>query len=326
MVESLYRLKNNRLYQESLDSPLGLSKRNENSVLMSYDFHLSPDGVKLIEVNTNSAGFLLVNSFYQFQGLDYQSSLESLKDSFKKEWKAFERQNTIPKVVLIDENPLQQKMFLEFILFKDFFLSMGWGLEILDSKDLLNKNKKLYTAGGQKIDFVYNRLTDFYFKNHPILAQAYQEETVLISPQPKDYWLLADKNRLLDWPDWPDLQPIKKHLLEVKALTKNNQDELWSQRKKYFFKITCGYGGKMAYRGSSLTRKKQKELLQQKSIAQEYIPPSTVKDSNGEEWKVDLRAYVYKDQIQQLTARVYQGQLTQFKKAGSGFALIDLKN
>ena len=351
VIKSLYRLKNNKLYQKNLakaeDSQsiacLNLLSHNQeqDSVLMAYDFHLGPKGVKLIEVNTNASGFLLFNSFCQFQQTEYQQALQSLKESFKNEWMIFTKSKphlaSRPQLALIDQNPQQQKMFLEFIMFKDFFASMGWDLEILDSKDLKisdqnldsqtkksSVSKSLYAPSGQKIDFVYNRLTDFYFENHPILAQAYQEGLALINPQAKDYWLLSDKNRLLDWQGLIELEAIKKYMLEVQALRINNQEELWAQRKKYFFKIYRGYGGKMAYRGANLTRKKHKELLKYQSLAQEYIPPSKVKDSKGQEWKVDFRAYVYKEQIQQLTARVYQGQVTQFRTPGSGFALVDI--
>ena len=340
VIKALYQLKNNKLYQQSLleaeDSSfitaLKLLDANpqQDSVLMAYDFHLSPTGVKLIEVNTNASGFLLVNSFCQFKQGDYQTALQALKDSFKKEWGFFNQSKSgfpaKPKVAIVDQNPQQQKMFLEFLLFQDFFASMGWEAEIIDSKDLKLKPTKagVYNASGQKVDFVYNRLTDFYLENHPDLAKAYKEGLSLINPQAKDYWLLADKKRLLDWQDRPELDVIKNSLLKVKALTENNKEELWLNRKKYFFKIFRGYGGKMVYRGANLTRKKQKELLQYPSLAQEYAPPTRIKDSQqGQEWKVDFRAYVYKDQIQQLTARVYQGQVTQFRTPGSGFALVD---
>ena len=55
---------------------------------------------------------------------------------------------------------------------------------------------------------------------------------------------------------------------------------------------------------------------------QEIITPPTFKDSDGQEWKYDIRAYVYRDQVQQLSARVYQGQLTRFQTPLSGFASV----
>ena len=296
---------------------------------MAYDFHLHDNTVKLIEINTNASAFLLVNSFYQIKNLEYKKSLEKLKSSFQNEWNIFNNKKVNPKkVVLIDKEPLKQKMVLEFFMYKDFFQSMGWDMEILDSKDIKTDNKyQLYTPKDEKIDFIYNRSTDFYFKNHPLLAKAYQKNTCLILPQPKDYFLLADKNRMIDWMSKyeTELKEIRHNLLETKLLNFNNKENLWKNRKKYFFKICQGYGGKMAYRGANLSHKKFEELFQYNSIAQKYIAPSKIKDSNQEEWKIDLRAYVYKDQIQQLAGRVYQGQLTNFKATGSGFAIVKIK-
>ena len=362
-IQSLYQLRNNKNYQKNLlhssglnyestdrsharenlqkklqnpnqtsitkQTSLGLKNKNQDSVLMAYDFHLNSETVKLIEVNTNASAFLLVNSLYQFKNLNYKKALEDLKDSFQKEWSIFNNKTATPKkTVLIDKEPLNQKMAVEFFMYKDFFKSMGWNMEILDSKQLKTDEKHyLYTSQNKKIDFIYNRTTDFYFENHPLLAKAYQNNTCLILPQPKDYFLLADKSRMAGWQseNWTELKEIKSNLLKIKLLKPDNKQELWQSRKKYFFKICQGHGGKMAYKGASLSRKKFEELFQHNSLAQEYIAPSKIKDSNDQEWKLDLRAYVYKDQIQQLAGRVYQGQLTNFKTPGSGFTTVEIK-
>ena len=360
IIQRLYQLRNNKNYQKSLcqseltrdslkifDSPsfesenlqkentsskpggkalLSLESKKQDSVLMAYDFHLDNETVQLIEVNTNASAFLLVNSLYQFKKLNHTKALEDLKSSFQKEWSRLSRKTTAPKkVVLIDQEPLKQKMAVEFFMYKDFFQSMGWDMEILDSKQLKADDKQeLYSPKNEKIDFIYNRSTDFYFENHPLLAKAYQESACVILPQPKDYFLLADKARMADWfsKDWTELKEIKNNLLKTQLLNSQNKQEFWQNRKKYFFKISQGHGGKMAYRGSSISRKKFEELFQYKSLAQEYSAPSRIKDSKLQEWKLDLRAYVYKDHIQQLVSRVYQGQLTNFKAPGSGFATV----
>ena len=335
LVKNLFQLKNKRTYQESIfkKNPAWVMKNNgQDSVLMAYDFHLDQGLPKLIEVNTNASAFLLVNSFYQFKNQAYKQSKEDLKKSFQAEWENFSKTKKAPqKTVLIDEEPLKQKMALEFFMYQDFFKSMNWPFEMCDSRDLKTDNQAyLYLPQrekqGEKIDFVYNRTTDFYFENHPFLAKAYKERTCVISPQPRDYFLLADKGRLCDWMTQgePELMSIRKNLVRGGILDSKSEEEVWAKRKQYFFKAQRGYGGKMAYRGASLTRKKFCELSSIKSLWQEYIPPSRFKDSKGVEWKVDFRAYVYKDRIQQLAARCYQGQLTNFKQEGSGFARVVL--
>ncbi len=339
VVKTLFQLKKTKNYQESLStkSPEAAFKnQKQDSVLMAYDFHIAEEKAKLIEVNTNASAFLLVNSLYQFRNLPYKKAKEDLKKSFQTEWKKFksgkeaEQKNTTPKkIVLIDESPLSQKMAVEFFMYKDFFQTTGWPAEICESQSLkLDDNNHLYTSGGDKIDFVYNRSTDFYFEHHPHLEKAYFNHTCAVSPNPREYYLLSDKKRLCDWSaqkdQWAELKQIESHLPFSEVLSLKNKDRIWKNRKKYFFKILRGHGGKLAYRGSGLTRKKFDELCETESLVQEYIPPSTIKDFKGKEWKVDFRAYVYEDQIQQLTARVYQGQLTNFRQEGSGFSTVAL--
>ena len=329
VVKTFYQLKEDPLYQKAVLKNMPESVKNpnqHNSPLMAYDFHIQEkDNVKLIEINTNAAAFLLANLLYQSSSKEFESSLKALKKSFLEEWKLFNPHKKTPKIVLIDEGIEKQKMQLEFFMYQDFFKSMGWDLEILESKSLsIDEEAFLYTPHQEKIDFIYNRTTDFYFENHPHLFKAYQYKSCLILPQPRDYALLSDKKRFLDWQNLHQLQVIQKHLLKTVPFDEENKENLWKNRKKYFFKIQQGYGGKLAYRGSSLSHKKREELLRYNSLAQEYVSPSILIDSQNQKWKVDLRAYAYKDQVQQVVARVYQGQITNFKAKGSGFAKVEI--
>lgn len=233
------------------------------------------------------------------------------------------------KTLLIDEDPMNQKMAFEFFMYKDFFQSLGWDMEICHSHNLKTDEKGfLYSPQGDKVDFVYNRSTDFYFEDHPHLVKAFFKGTCAISPHPREYYLLSDKDRLWEWSlqkeNRPELEKIKHNLLFSGILKPENKEQVWKNRKKYFFKIRRGHAGKRAYRGASLSYKKFDELVSVQSLFQEFSPPSKITDSQSVEWKVDFRAYVYENIIQQLTARCYQGQLTNFKKAGSGFAPVHI--
>jgi len=329
IVKSFHQLREDSIYQQAvLKENYNLIKKykKHHSPLMAYDFHLQKDIPKLIEINTNASGFLLSNLLYQFSNnKSYKEALEALKKSFLKEWILFGSPKKKPKIVLIDENIEKQKMRFEFFMYQDFFNSIGWDLEILESKSLLiDEQACLYSPSKEKIDFIYNRTTDFYFKEHSKLLEVYKKKSCLILPQPLDYALLSDKKRFLDWQGHPQLKSIQKHLLKTQIF--NNEEEIWQVRKKYFFKAQQGYGGRLAYRGSSLSSKKRKELWEAKSLVQEYCPPSQWIDSKGDKWKMDVRAYAYRDQVQQLVARVYQGQITNFQAKGSGFAKVSRLN
>ncbi|MGI9548593.1 MAG: hypothetical protein ACR2M7_01245 [Bdellovibrionales bacterium] len=336
VVESLFALKKNSNYKEQIlkEAPDFLKKEMlQDAILMAYDFHIDEQGYpRLIEVNTNASGFLLGNSFYQWKKQGYQEALESLKLAFQKEWDGYTRGHQLSllrpqKVVIIDEKPLEQKMYLEFLMYQDFFQSMGWQVEICDSSSI-KSNEEGYLLGdqGEQIDFIYNRSTDFYFKNHPHLLKAYQRGTCCISPHPREYFLLSDKKRLADWfansEAW-QLKDLKKYLIPSYLSDAVDLEQIWSDKKKYFFKPLEGYGGKGSYKGASITHKKWAELCKSSFLIQEYVPTSYSQNSQGEKWKVDFRAFVYRQEIQQVMARCYKGQMTNFREPGSGWALVD---
>jgi uncharacterized circularly permuted ATP-grasp superfamily protein len=58
-------------------------------------------------------------------------------------------------------------------------------------------------------------------------------------------------------------------------------------------------------------------------VAQRLVPPSqrTIRvDDREVPLKLDLRNYVYDGEVQIVAARLYQGQTTNFRTAGGGFA------
>ena len=301
---------------------------------MAYDFHIDSLKIpRLIEVNTNGAGFLITNAAYEAHGMSGKKSLGDLIRSFQAEWSVFQKErggspDSPPrKVALMDESPFQQKMLLEFFMYKKWFQSLGWPADIYDSADLKEDSKGFLTDDkGQTVDFIYNRSTDFYFKNSPHLRRAYINSRACFSPHPSEYFLLSDKNRLCDWgfflTKWPALKNIEENLIKSQILTAENSSWAWENKKTLFFKMSQGHGGQSAYRGKSLTRGKFKQLLENSVLFQDYIPPSVFRDSLGQEWKFDLRAYAYQGQIQQIAARCYRGQVTNFREVGGGFAAV----
>jgi hypothetical protein len=61
-------------------------------------------------------------------------------------------------------------------------------------------------------------------------------------------------------------------------------------------------------------------------VAQEFAPPAEVdvlQDGQNLKMKYDLRCYTYKDELQLVIARLYQGQTTNLKTVGGGFAIVD---
>ena len=299
-------------------------KIKNRSVLTAYDFHLDEQNTpRLIEINTNASGFLVIDLIHKSHGLHTQS-LEALKKSFVTEWKLFSGSSSPPAyTAIVDENIDSQKMKFEFFMYKDLMDTWGWSSEVLDVKNLkINHKDKLISPNNTEIDFIYNRLTDFYLKKHPLLKQAYKKQTACFSPNPKEYFNLANKRNLCRLYEWSKTSPhsllqnilIPSELLSVKK-------DVWENKKTLFFKPIESYGSKGSYRGKTITKKKFSEL--KNYIVQEYIPPKVWKDPiNQDHWKFDIRAYVYQNQIQLIGGRIYKGQVTNFQNTFGGFCLV----
>jgi hypothetical protein len=189
------------------------------------------------------------------------------------------------------------------------------------------------------VDAVYNRLTDFALTmpQHAALAAAYRERSVFLTPHPYAYALYADKRNLclLSDPDWlvrADIaDDLRRTLLagipHTREVRSEAAESLWQDRKRYFFKPANSFGSRAAYRGDKLTRRVFGEILQGGYVAQDYVLPAVCRltppgASATRELKFDVRAYVFQGRVQLLAARLYQGQTTNMRTPGGGFALI----
>ena len=109
------------------------------------------------------------------------------------------------------------------------------------------------------------------------------------------------------------------------SVNPDDSETLWITRKQLFFKPAKGYGSKAAYRGDKLTRRVFGEILQGDYVAQTLVQPSERQlevENKIVDFKLDLRHYVYKGQTQLISARLYQGQTTNFRTPGGGFAQV----
>jgi hypothetical protein len=333
-VKAAYELRENAAYQAVLSKEMierDLKDPGNKSICMSYDFHLDANNtLKLIEINTNAAFQTLGYEMYKMRNLPLpikDFSMDELRRSIETEMKLQGKQTPKPfQVAVIDEQPQEQRLFAEFLVCQAYFEEWGWKTQIADYRNL------------EKADFVYNRFTDFYL-NQPEskpLREAFLNRSLCLSPNPYEYFLLADKQRMIDWCDesfWQklpeNLQQLKKdlqfNLPETKDMTPKLGEDIWAQRKKYFFKPKRAYGAKQSYRGGTISHKAFDDILNADFIAQEYIPAPELKfqSPDGElKFKYDLRFYVYQSRIQMAVGRLYQGQVTNLKSPYGGFTPV----
>lgn len=317
-------------------------------VFLGYDFHLAEDGPRLIEINTNAGGALINALLAQAHGdcdscpckLAFPASAPDANsvfvEMFQNEWQLEGHIEPLRSIAIVDDNPLQQYMLPEFMLFQNLFAKYQIDAIVCDPTELQFRGDRLW-HGNIAIDLVYNRLTDFSLEDasHLALCEAYVAGAVVVTPHPRNHALYADKRNLALLTDAEFLQELgvdaatRAILLNGIAKTlcveTRQEDMLWQQRKQLFFKPARGYGSKAAYRGDKLTRRVFSEIMQGDYVAQALVQPSARQMQVGEqavELKLDLRNYVYQGRVQSICARLYQGQTTNFRTPGGGFAQV----
>jgi hypothetical protein len=320
---------------------------------LGLDFHLGGTQPQLIEINTNPGG-LLINlelaravtaacdcmaeplAGLASGGVPLADLPQHVSASFAAEWTAARGAAPLRSIAIVDDDPVNQYLYPEFLLYQRLFERTGWRTHIVDAVALEFRDSAL-AANGERLDLVYNRLTDFYLADplHAALRQAYEAGAAVVTPHPAAHAHWADK-RLLAWLRDESLLEAaglgaeeRSHLLQsvppTEIVDPRAADELWRRRKQLFFKPVDGYGSKAAYRGDKLTRAAFEHILSHRYVAQALAPTSTrrvVAEGVESDLRVDIRNYCLAGTTLLRAARLYRGQTTNFRTPGGGFAPV----
>ena len=318
-------------------------------VFCGYDFHLTNDGPRLIEINTNAGGAMLLLHLAGAQqaccdavenlvvGRTDVTGVEDLfVDMFRHEHDSVFPGRTLQRIAIVDEDPDQQFLSPEFRLFQQVFMRNGIDAVVAAPDRFVTKAGKLQ-VDGKDIDLVYNRLTDFYLQSDACdaLREAYQTDATVITPSPRTHALLANKRNLTLLSDraWLEkanvddgaIATLMAGVPKTEPVIAEAADDLWSRRKQLYFKPIWGFGSRGTYKGAKLTRKTWDRIVDQDYIAQQLVPPSErlVIDAGSERaLKLDVRCFTYAGELQLLGARLSRGQTTNFRTSGGGLASV----
>jgi hypothetical protein len=252
----------------------------------------------------------------------------------------------LASIAIVDTAPEDQYLYPEFLLFQQLFERHGLRAVIADPAALEWRDGAL-RHGEVAIDLVYNRLTDFYLEQpgSAALREAYLQQAVVLTPHPRAHALYADKRHLALFSDAARLQALGvpqatqqillEHVPRTEVVDAADAQRLWDARRGLFFKPVAGFGSRAAYRGDKLTKRVWQDILAGDYVAQAIVAPGervienpdamTADNAVGaapKAMKFDLRAYTYDGAVQWVAARLYQGQTTNFRTPGGGFAPV----
>ena len=327
-------------------------------VFFGYDFHLDQGHLGLIEINTNAGGAMLNAVLARAHRAccaamgamvptlaNVANFEQGIVDMFRHEWRLSGlaglagQTRPLASIAIVDEAPEQQYLYPEFLLFRQLFERHGLRAVITGPAALEWRDGRLW-HGELAIDLVYNRLTDFYLEqaDSAALREATLQQDVALTPNPRLHALYADKRRLVLFSDATQLQALGvpqstqqillAHVPRTEVVDAADAQRLWDTRRGLFFKPVAGFGSRAAYRGDKLTKRVWQYILAGDYVAQAIVAPGQrmVDEHDADKTKTalkfDLRAYAYDGAVQWVAARLYQGQTTNFRTPGGGFAPV----
>lgn len=315
-------------------------------ILQGYDFHLSAAGPQLIEINTNAGGALLNAELIRAQRACCQEVADLITspnerdawarigEMFLVEWRRARGSLPLQRIAIVDREPEAQYLYPEFLLFARLFESHGIEAVIADPAELAFDGTHLRHARGA-IDMVYNRLTDFYFDepgNAPLREASLAG--AVITPNPHEHAVYANKRNLAVLSDPDRLQrwgvdsataaTLARGIPATEVVRADQADRLWAARDGLFFKPVAGFGSRGSYRGDKVTKKVFQQIVEGDYVAQALVPPGLrlhAPDAAAP-LKFDIRLYAHRGEVLLIAARLYQGQTTNFRTPGGGFAPV----
>jgi hypothetical protein len=351
-VAALFRIAHSPAYARLVDSSADALARfspGNFGVFMGYDFHLTPEGPRLIEVNTNAGGALL-NGLHTASLCDparlsclceellaVETIQQRIARTFASEFEAVRPGRPLSRIAIADEHPREQFLYPEFELFVQLFEQEGMHAAICDTSELARGEDRL-NLRGERVDLVYLRDTDFMLAapRSAAVRAAYLAREAVVTPSPREHHLLANKRRLelFSSPEvlerlgasGEDARLLTAVVPETRALCDMDLEHAWRERGDWVFKPCSSFGSRGVYRGDKISRRKFEQIaLDPGFLAQRRVAPGTLEVETSEgprAMKFDVRAYAYRDEVFLLGARIYEGQVTNLRSPGGGFSAI----
>jgi len=320
----------NAAYAQSIQEHLpetANAMSDEAPILMGFDFHITDDGPKLIEINNNAGGLFAGDSGWIAQDdaawEEWQQPLPArLLSMFPASWQS---------IAIMDEAVDDQYMYPEMQAYAALLRQDGRQVCLVSPEDIREADDGLY-VGTQRLDGIYNRHCDFYLESDAMahIRRALMSGLVRLNPYPRSYAFLGHKARMVDW--WRDgvlegcmpeaqVRNMRHIVPRIHAMSAIEREEWWRTRKQWVFKPEARHGGKGVLLGKGMSRKRFDGMDASDTVVQELVPASVL-EHEGRAYKFDIRLYMYGHTLVALAGRLWRGQVTNFREEGSGWTSI----
>ena len=302
-VAAAFRLAHGERWQALVDAaaPAHLRFAPGNfGVFMGYDFHLTPAGPRLIEINTNAGG-ALVNGLHTAALCDparlaclcadllpVETMEERLVAQFVAEYEAVRGAGARPRrMAIADEKPEQQFLRAEFELMRALFERHGIEAHICDTAELSGKTAgscwparrstrvparhRLHARdaahGGAAGGVPRARRRGDARAARVLPARRQAAPRAARSPA-----ALAGAGATAE-----EAALFAEVVPETRLLAELDPEQVWRERSGWVFKPATAFGSRAVYRGDKISRRRFDEVLAVPGyLAQRRAPPGEI--------------------------------------------------
>ncbi len=247
------------------------------------------------------------------------------------------RRAPLRSIAIVDENPTAQYLYPEFQLAQKMFRRNAESKRTSSIRQSLRFETGVCSRGASPWiwSITGSRISISTDPRNHVLRRPTLTDLAVVTPHPRAHALFADKQNLALLSDAQTRYAsfgVADASIELLArgvpLTRtvgSGEEDWWRARKDWFFKPRHGFGSRGAYRGDKLTRRVFADVLSGALHGPAVHAAQRTTENRQQRqggFKVDVRCYAYDGRIQLMAARLYQGQTTNFRTAGGGFAPV----
>jgi hypothetical protein len=101
-------------------------------------------------------------------------------------------------------------------------------------------------------------------------------------------------------------------------------EDVWADKANWVLKPLTRFGSRGVILGRKISRKRFDEFKPEDTLVQKFIPPSLTPGQADAAYKTDYRLFAYRDRVLGILARLFQGQVTNMRTPGGGFARVQI--
>ena len=312
------------LAQDELDPLLAQVPATYGAFMSAFDFHLTPRGPKLIEMNTNADGFMsVIRMFAEHSPSEAERLRRLFVDGLLCEFRsAVGDASARPQLIcIVDECAAQQHVFGEYCAAAQLLTERGLPTKVASPEQLrlTRSGLQLQLRGEEEeehVDMVYLRISSdkrLLKAAHAHIRSAAQRGLVVVTPRPAVFAHSADKRLLQCMAHKHEAVPRTRRLSE-RALS-----SWWRDRARWVFKPAMGHASRGVVVGAKMTRRQLRRMDKQSTLCQLFV---TTRLSHDDATRYDLRLYCHGAELLAPVSRHFEGDKMNLSSPKAGIRRI----